>query len=400
MQLGDQLGAIVNTIVNDIQSKVQADLAATIEAQVKSAVSNFDFDTKLSELADPKIAAKINDYAIDTAYINAQIGQIGQTAITNLKETIATQVAMAAEQYVKDIDVTPLVEQAVENYVRAATFPERSISHRVLNLDQFELSGDYIKGGIIRQFGSTGIEDKATQCQLTIMDNAVVIEQPLLAPALQVKGNQRIEGNLRVDGVFVSASNAVVQLENDIVNKTLNLVEREGLVTPKLVWKDKTLLDENNLAPTIINSNLRRVGRLEELQTAGDTLLDGTLFVTKKRVGVNTLEPTYALSVWDEEVEVAIHKLTTNRAFIGTERPFNVTLGANGKENISLEVDGSVTINDLRLGALPISTASGLPNWEGRAGEIVFNDSPKIGQPIGWVCLQGHRWANFGLISE
>lgn len=400
MQLGDQLGAIVNTIVNDIQSKVQADLAATIDAQVKAAVENFDFDSKLTELADPKIAAKIQNYPIDTAHINAQLGQIGQTAITNLKDTIASQVAAAANKYVEDFDVVPLVNQAVESYLNQISFPDKSISHRAINLDQFELSGDYIKGGIIRQFSSTGIDDRATQCQLTIVDNAVVFEQPLLAPAVQVKGSQRIEGNLRVDGVFVSTSNAVVQLENDIVNKTLDLVEKEGLVTSKLVWGGKNLIDENNLAPTIINSNLRKVGRLQELETAGDTLLDGTVFVSKKRVGINTLEPTYALSVWDEEVEVAIHKLTTNRAFIGSERPFNITLGAAGKENISLDVDGSVTINDLRLGALPISTASNLPNWEGRSGEIVFNDSPKIGQPIGWVCLQGHRWANFGLISE
>jgi hypothetical protein len=75
-------------------------------------------------------------------------------------------------------------------------------------------------------------------------------------------------------------------------------------------------------------------------------------------------------------------------------------LGSSGKDNISLEPDGSVTINDLRLGALPISTASSQPTWSGIAGEIVFNDSPKIGVPIGWVCLEGHRWANFGTIAE
>ena len=129
-------------------------------------------------------------------------------------------------------------------------------------------------------------------------------------------------------------------------------------------------------------------------------MLDSTLYVSQKRVGINTLEPSYALTVWDGEIEVAINKINQQRAFVGTHRPIAVTLGSNSKDNISLDIDGSVTINDLRLGAVPIGTASSIPNWEGRSGEILFNDSPQVGQPIGWVCLGGHRWGTFGLVLE
>jgi len=284
-------------------------------------------------------------------------------------------------------------------------FPARSIAAESINFENFILSGDYIKGGIINNFASTGIDDKASQCQLTILDNAVVVEQPIVTTGLSVQGSAQISEvltvkELKISGKINEESQGYQQLINDTKKNILEDIATNGLLAPKLIFNDRNSLSETQLPNSLTTSNLRKVGTLEELQTRGDTLLDETLFVSRKRVGINTLEPTYALSVWDEEVEVAISKTGKNRAFIGSHRPVNVILGAADKENISLEIDGSVTINDLRLGALPLSTASIEPNWEGRAGEIVFNDSPQIGKPIGWVCLQGTRWAKFGLIQE
>jgi hypothetical protein len=233
-----------------------------------------------------------------------------------------------------------------------------------------------------------------------VLDNAVVIEQTVVATGLQIKGSAKIEGDLAIDGELAADSNAVKVLTKSISETTLANIAEAGVVAPKLVFNDKTIIDDKEIAPSVLKSNLRKVGTLEDLQTRGETLLDNTLYVSQKRVGVNTLEPSYALTVWDDDIEVAVNKVGKGRAFIGSHRPVNITLGAAGKDNISLDIDGSVTINDLRLGALPLSTASAEPNWAGRAGEIVFNDSPKIGQPIGWVCLEGHRWAKFGIILE
>jgi hypothetical protein len=337
---------------------------------------------------------------VDTAHINAEIGHIGATAVTNLKDTIAAQVAVAAREYVDGIDVVPLINEALTAYITSTKFPKNSIAASAVDFDNFILSGDHVRGGIIAEFGSTGIDDRATQCQLTVLDNAVVIEQTVVATGLQIKGSAKIEGDLAIDGALAADSNAVKVLTKSISEITLANIAEVGIIAPKLVFNDKTIIDDKEIAPSVLKSNLRKVGTLEDLQTRGETLLDNTLYVSQKRVGVNTLEPSYALTVWDDDIEVAVNKVGKGRAFIGSHRPVNITLGAAGKDNISLDIDGSVTINDLRLGALPLSTASAEPNWAGRAGEIVFNDSPKIGQPIGWVCLEGHRWAKFGIILE
>lgn len=400
MQIDDQLNTIVQSIVDDIKTKVDADLASTIADQIAQEIRAYDFDSKLAELAGPSIAKKIVEFPVDTAHINAEIGRIGATAVTNLKDTIAAQVAVAAREYVDGIDVVPLINEALTAYITSTKFPKNSIAASAVDFDNFILSGDHVRGGIIAEFGSTGIDDRATQCQLTVLDSAVVIEQTVVATGLQIKGSAKIEGDLTIDGAMAADSNAVKVLTKSISETTLANIAEVGVVAPKLVFNDKTIIDDKEIAPSVLKSNLRKVGTLEDLQTRGETLLDNTLYVSQKRVGINTLEPSYALTVWDDDIEVAVNKVGKGRAFIGSHRPVNITLGAAGKDNISLDIDGSVTINDLRLGALPLSTASAEPNWAGRAGEIVFNDSPKIGQPIGWVCLEGHRWAKFGIILE
>lgn len=311
----------------------------------------------------------------------------------------------AATDYINNYDLLPAIESSVKAYLTKMEFPVGSINSSAIDLNDLSLSGDHIEGGIIKNFASTGIDDKASSCQLTIFDTHVVMEKPLLTTGVQVKGSVKVEDNITVLGStniveFDEESSGFEQIINKSKATVFNDLQTNGVVAPSLKWNDKELINQNELAPSILTSNLRKVGTLEELLTRGETLLDNTLYVSNKRVGVNTLEPSYALSVWDGEVEVAINKVNQNRAFIGTHRPISVTLGASGKDNISLEPDGSVTINDLRLGALPISTASSQPSWSGIAGEIVFNDSPKVGVPIGWVCLEGHRWANFGIVAE
>ena len=177
-------------------------------------------------------------------------------------------------------------------------------------------------------------------------------------------------------------------------------LKEKGIDASAVMLNGRQLITDGELGPSIVKSNLRRVGELTELQVRGETLLDNTVFVAGKRVGINTLEPAGALAIWDEEVELVVRKKSNNTGYIGSTRDVSFIIGSNNKENICIDPDGSVTIADLRLGALPISTASTEPNWPGRAGEIIFNDSPAVGKPIGWVCLEGHRWANFGTIQE
>lgn len=400
MEIANQLQSIVNQLVDEIKEKLDVEIRASIDTQIASTLNEYNFDVVVSQLAEKKLDSKLADFKLDTSEIESALGQIGSDTINNLR----TQVLSAIQDHISNYDLEPLVEQTLKSFIKQIKFPEESIHTSAIDFTDLILSGDHIKGGIISQFASTGIDDKATQCQITILDSHVVVERPILTSGIQVEGNVKIGNSITVDTInakkFNEDSEGFAQLADFIRKQTLNEIKTVGVISSKLVWEDKELINTSEIASSILKSNLRKVGTLEDLQTRGETLLDKTLYVNNKRVGINTLEPGYALTIWDGEIEVAINKVNQNRAYIGTHRPIAVTLGANGKENISLDADGSVTINDLRLGALPISTASNQPSWSGRAGEIVFNDSPKIGVPIGWVCLDGHRWATFGLIQE
>jgi hypothetical protein len=404
MDISKQLESIVTQLVDEIKTKLDGEIQASIVSQIDNALAEFDFTSVVEEVAGPKLDSKIQNFQIDSSKIEAEIGRIGAGAIDTLKNTVTDKVYEAAKEYIDNYNLVPVIEQTVKTYLTKMRFPDQSINSSAIDFADLTLSGDNIAGGIIKNFASTGIDDRASACQLTILDTHVVVEKPILTTGVQVKGSSKVEDNLFVDGIATIAEfNVESEGFAQIINASKQSMQDSfatGVVAPSLKWNDKELINDKELAPTILTSNLRKVGTLEELQTRGETLLDNTLYVSNKRVGVNTLEPSYALSVWDGEIEVAINKINQTRAFIGTHRPTAVTLGSSGKDNISLEPDGSVTINDLRLGALPISTASSQPNWSGIAGEIVFNDSPKIGVPIGWVCLDGHRWANFGLITE
>lgn len=404
MNIANQLESIVNQLVEEIKTKLDAEIQSSIVKQIDSALKDYDFDSVVGQVADVKLDSKVKEFQFDTSAINEQISSLASTTLNNLSSNISSQLEKAANDHVSKINVAPIIETTLKSYLSKMRFPDESISSDAIDFADLKLSGDHIVGGIIQNFSSTGIDDKATQCQLTILDSHVIVERPILTTGVQVQGNVKVENAINVGIVnathFNEKSEGFAQIVDFVEERTLQNILDNGVLAPKLVCEGVELINKTALASTILTSNLRKVGTLEELQTRGETLFDNTLFVNNKRVGINTLEPTYALTVWDGEVEVAINKVNQTRAYIGTHRPTSVTLGANGKENISLDADGSVTINDLRIGALPISTASALPSWPGRAGEIVFNDSPRIGVPIGWVCLDGHRWANFGLIQE
>jgi len=74
-------------------------------------------------------------------------------------------------------------------------------------------------------------------------------------------------------------------------------------------------------------------------------------------------------------------------------------LTANNKDNIILETDGSVRIDDLRIGSMRFTVGDKPPNYVSERGHVVWNTNPNLGGPLGWVCMGGANWANFGIID-
>ena len=138
---------------------------------------------------------------------------------------------------------------------------------------------------------------------------------------------------------------------------------------------------------------------VKDLQTTGEALLSQTLYVGNRRVGVNTIEPAQALSVWDEEVEIGFSKRRRDVAWLGTPREQSLIMSANKHDNLVLNYDGSVSIQKLYLNNVELGTSDGTPKDSATKGAIRFNNNPVPGGPAGWISLGGGAWSRFGTLG-
>ena len=178
-----------------------------------------------------------------------------------------------------------------------------------------------------------------------------------------------------------------------------NKIRTEGLDLNKITLENKEVITNDALGPSIISSNLKKLGILQELQVSGECLLSESFYVTRGRVGVNTIEPSAPLSVWDDEIEITTSKRQKETGSLGTPRQQRMILFANNKDNIILDTDGSAIINDLRIGQMRFTASDQPPNYVSARNHVVWNTNPNPGGPMGWVCLGGANWANFGIID-
>lgn len=355
--------------------------------------------------------------------IKKQLETVVETLIDDIKLSIENEIRETASSEIIEKIVSDKLDQAIESAVtrklremlEIGNLPQQSISHQCIDFTNFKITGDVINGGIVKNFGCTGIEDRTNSVQLTLLDAATVIENNLIATSAEIKGTLTVQGDLLVKGEIptdsktfqnlVSYSVAAVKgnLDSALFEGYADLVSDKiktaGLDLDMITQGGKSVVNGNQLGYHITDTNIQRVGMIKDLQSTGETLLSSTLYVTKKRAGINTLDPSAAFVVWDEEVEMLVCKRKQDEGYVGTSRPQKVVLGSNKKENCILDTDGSVQINDLRIGKIKITSSSSVPNYNGQLGQIVFNENPSLGGPMGWVCLGATRWANFGVID-
>lgn len=329
------------------------------------------------------------------------------------KSSIQDVLNSAVKEKLLSLDFRSLIKDTVETIIESKittlSFPQESIPASAISFKKGKLSGSQISGGIIEEFGSTGIDDQASNCNLTVMDDLVVVENTLVAKTLEIKNNVTIEGDLHVSGDINLDGRGIQRLINQVSERTRNSVREDmadtlveettkrikesGLEVKAITVDGHEILDSNSLAKFITGSNLQKVGALKELQVRGESILSDTLYTTKQRVGINTMEPSRALAVWDDECEVVIAKHERQTGYIGTIRNQKLILGSDSQTNIMLEPDGSTKIFDLRIGNTKLQSSDTIPNHNGTRGEIVFNSSPELGKPYGWMCLGEARWA-------
>ena len=351
--------------------------------------------------------------------IDAIAAELTGTFVKQLQEQIAKQVTADVAHKLAQIDI----QSQVRNYVKEqltgliqnVNVPDASIPGTAISLDKFLVTGDNVIGGIIKNFGSTGIQDSATNCQVTILDEATVIENKLLTKELEVKGNLTVDGDLILTGEIPTSSPfykdlvqhaaGLLKLSMDgqfflqYADKVFDKIRLDGIDLTKLTLGGNEILSGNKLGYFITDTNIQRVGELRSLTVNGDANLSATLFSRNKRVGINTEEPSGALAVWDEECEIVTRKLRKDVAIIGSVRNQRVILSSNSKENLTLETDGSVSVPSINIGQIQIGSAIECPSYDAKRGLVLFNALPDFGKPVGWVSLGNARWAAFGVIQ-
>ena len=419
MDLNEHLGKIVEGLIGEITANVLARVDHVISETVTARLINYDYEAHIKEAATDALDRRAAEYTIDSKRlekriadkINSTVDEAQVATAQLITDTVAARVAGINFNQAMTDAASSIIAERLKDYV----FPADSINGNALKFSDLVITGDNVKGGIIENFSSTGIDDRATGVAVTVLDHATVVENNLFTQDLTVEGTATINGNLNITGAVNEDSEFYRNLINSATTSALSNMNRglfdsysssvfeqiktDGLNLSKIKLNDTEVITDNRLGSTIVNSNLQTLGLLKELQVIGESIFAETLYVTPKRVGINTIEPSGALAIWDQEVEIVAVKKSADTGSFGTPRQQRLVLTSNNKENIILETDGSATINELRMGSMKFSAAAQPPNYVGERGHVVWNNNPNPGGPMGWICLGATNWANFGIID-
>lgn len=197
-----------------------------------------------------------------------------------------------------------------------------------------------------------------------------------------------------------------------------------------------TVLSATELGRTVIKSNLRQTGILDNLSVAGSFNVNNFINYIPglNRVGIGRENPSATFSVANNNVEFIVEPgnisadigTNTNSGLnIKTDSTDRITIAANGnitlglkgntetkinmygrvgigvtsvESDISLSVSGPIKIQNKKFEVGPIAPTSGTYN----KGDIVWNENPASGLNVGWICvLPGNpgQWKSFGQIA-
>ena len=418
MDYNQAFAGLVESLSAQILESVQQKVDADVSRAINNAVSQSKVDAIVAASAERAAKVAAAEYKPDLTEIDRTLANAASGIVQNISKTAEQIINETVKNYIGNLDFNQLTENAISQVIDAKlknfAFPEKSIKASSIDFDT-GISGDNVSGGIIHGFASDGIDDKASSIQVTILDSHTVVENELLTRDLTIKNSTKLEGDIYLNGnvvltspgfvTVVDAASAKVQenINTDLFNSYSNLIfekiKKDGIDLSRVTLHGDEIVKDNHLSNGIVTSNLKRVGVLDDLQVKGETLIANTFFVGNRRIGINTLEPNYALTIWDEDVEIVAGKKQGGVAQFGTTRNQAVLITANLKNNLLINPDGSVTITQLNLGKMNLTSSATPPNYNAPKATVVFNENPTLGGPLGWVSLGDARWANFGIIE-
>lgn len=390
---------------------IELDIAGLVNQQIRQTLTEHLSTIDLKDLVEQSIAAAVDDAVqrVTQRATESFLKQtdpatiISKTVNNKLDKHIESLSASAARSALASVNlntmVAELVKAQLEVMVQSLEFPSDSIPARSINWNNAVLSGNTIAGGLIRDFNSVGIQDNASTCQLTIVDGVIVVEGHFVSKGVQTDSVKTVD--LEVLGSVKLSDQAkadIAAVTNDTVSGRIN--PDWDLSGAKLVLGKQLLIDGNTLGPGVSQSNLRKLGLLQDLRVSGHSKFGETMAIMDSKVGINTEEPVGALTVWDEDAELTLSKLSKRQMFVGSSRSSDIALGTNMRPQITLSQDGGITLADsVTIQGIRFSVEDTVPERSGQPLEIVMVRNATAGQPLFYICRGGNKWASLGVVA-
>lgn len=409
---------------------VEKQIAETVNQQVAEVFATDEW----LEPIEQKIVKYTQDRILGKFSNSSALPEIVGAIKVSVSDLFSSGAIPGIEQYVDLITIKQTIDQAVENIIETAIHDmardpvwlekiERMVNQAVVQrtvagLTSIDLASVIrqrvdenmadLDEKIVKKVKTHGIQDLAKQCELTVMNEHVVVENCLTAKQIEVVESAVIK-DLAVTGSINVDNRSWQTLSRDISQKTLDQltpewktmlvnqvtkeVQKNGIEFHQLRIDGETVIVGDTLSRKVTQSNLQKVGILKELAVNGEAHINNTVSILNKRMGVNTQEPEMALSVWDEEVSILTGKFKNQTGYIGTGRAQGLAIGVNREPAIEIDIDGLTAVKKLRVGLHRIGHGNDVPNYSGTKGDVVFNANPNLNNPVfAWVCLGGFKW--------
>ena len=386
---------------------IDLNIQEQINNSVRAAIENYLQSTDLDKIISESLQTNINNVIVNTS--NRLLAQVVghrdlESEVSAIVNNIVTDYLMGAAQKILEnklgeLDLKDIIESkttsTVKNLLDTVQFPDNSISHSSVDFNGFKLNAAEISSGTYKNFTSTGIQDVSESLQLTVTDTGLVVVNNITAENLLISDNT-FTNNLTVEGIL-NVTGPIADSET-LKNYTANISDERISANNKLdidlsgrriVEDAKLILSVDTLGPSIINSNLRKLGNLTELTVSGQALICETLMVSDNRVGINTEEARGALSVWDQDAEFTLVKTAQRTMFVGSTRMTDISLGTNNQDQIKLKNTGEIEIaGPVRFNGILIKVTDRIPEQVGEPGELqIMRDGSAI-----YRCLGQNSW--------
>ena len=415
---------------NAVTQLVEKTIAESVSSRITEIFANDQWfeptEQKIIQYTQDRILGKFNNslaipelveaIKVSIAELFAQ-GQI--PGIEKFIDTVTIQQAIDhAVEATVDIYITELANDAgwlekiqrTTNYLMTQKTLDQLNTLNVVEIIRQQVNESFAKlePAIVEKLRTVGIDDQATAVELEISPDSVIVKNNFIANTAEIVNGLRVK-DLAVTGSINVDNSSWQILSENISQKTLDKlseqwrdqlvqdvaeqIKQQGISFDDVTVDGHPLISGDQLNSAIRHSRLQSVGELKDLLVKGEAHINNTLSVVNHRIGINTVDPQSALSVWDEEVSVNIGKFKNNIAYIGTNKAQGINIQVNRQPAIEIDADAMTTIKNLRLGIHKISFAAELPNYAGSKGEFVFNSNPNVNDTVfAWVCLGGHKW--------